>query len=98
MTVGDLAVLRLVVGVLVLTLPTDDERLTGTGMFGCYCFFILEGGSTYPDPKEFGFFAMLIFLVNSSKLGTVSVFLGSDGFSSSGENVDLLFVGTKSKA
>jgi len=62
LTVGYFVFLRVAVETFTLfRLPTDDERFTGTG---CYCFFMLEGGSIWPDPNELGFFAILIFLVN----------------------------------
>ena len=61
LTVGYLVFLRAVVA-FVFKLPTDDERFTGA--FGCYCFFILEGGSTCPEPNALGFFDMLMFLLS----------------------------------
>ena len=63
LTVGYFVFLRFAVETFALfKLPTDDERLADTD--GCYCFFILEGGSICPEPNEFGFFDILIFLVN----------------------------------
>lgn len=51
-----------------------------TGTLEVYCFLMLDGAYTNPDPKVFGFLLMLMFLLSYSKLGTVyGCFLNSAG-------------------